>query len=90
MSSYGQFQVLVSRRAERVLRRLPRDVLERIGAAIDALGDDPHPPGSKKLSGHELYRIRVGSWRFIYAVEDEGLIVLILTVASRGEAYRNL
>jgi mRNA interferase RelE/StbE len=90
MSSSGHWRVLVSRRAERVLRRLPRDVLERIGAAIDALANDPHPAGSKKLGGHDLYRIRVGSWRIIYAVVDEELVVLKLTVAPRGEAYRKL
>ena len=84
------WQVLISRRAERVLRRLPRDVLLRIGQAIDALAQNPNPPGSKKLTGHDLDRIRVGSWRIIYAIRDEELVVLILTIAPRGEAYRNL
>ena len=90
MASAEQWQVLVSRRAERVLRRLPKDVLLRISATIDKLAADPHPPGSRKLSGHDLYRIRVGAWRIIYAVHDDELVVLVLTVASRGEAYRNL
>jgi mRNA interferase RelE/StbE len=90
MDAPRRWQVLVSRRAERVLRRLPRDVLSRIAAAIDELARDPYPHGSKKLTGHDLYRLRVGSWRIIYNVQDEELIVLILTVASRGDAYRNL
>ena len=90
MAGNGQWQVLISHRAERVLRRLPKDVLLRIGSAIDGLADDPYPMGSKKLTGHDLFRIRVGAWRIIYSVEEDELIVLILTVASRGQAYRNL
>jgi mRNA interferase RelE/StbE len=90
MSNPARWRVLVSRRAERVLRRLPRDVLERISSAIDGLATDSHPAGSLKLSGYDLYRIRVGAWRIIYAVQDDELVVLILTVAPRGEAYRNL
>jgi mRNA interferase RelE/StbE len=90
MADSKQWRVLISRRAERVLRRLPRDLLLRISSAIDALADDPHPQGKKKLTGHDLYRIRVGGWRIIYAVQDDELVVLVLTVAPRGEAYRNL
>jgi len=90
MADSGQWQVLISRRAERVLRRLPRDLLLRIGSAIDALADDPYLAGCKKLTGHELYRVRVGGWRIIYAVQDDELVVLVLTVAPRREAYRNL
>ena len=89
MSNKPQWGVFVSRRAERVLRRLPRDVLEGIGAAIDGPASDPYPPGSRKLCGHDLYRIRVGSWRIFYSVQDDELIVLILTVAAGGGAYRN-
>ena len=89
MADSRQWQVLISRRAERVLRRLPGDVLVRISAAIDGLADDPYPAGSKKLTGHDLYRLRVGAWRIIYSVEEDELAVLVLTVAPRGEAYRN-
>ena len=90
MADSRQWQVLISRRAERVLRRLPGDVLVRISSAIDGLVDDPYPSGSKKLIGHDLYRLRVGVWRIIYSVEEDELVVLVLTVAPRGEAYRNL
>jgi mRNA interferase RelE/StbE len=90
MAGTGQWQVLISRRAERVLRRLPKDVLLRISSAIDGLADDPYSAGCKKLTGHELFQIRVGVWRIIYALQDDELIVLVLTVASRGEAYRSL
>jgi mRNA interferase RelE/StbE len=59
--------------------------------AIRSLADDPRPPGCKRLSGHDaLYRIRVGDWRIIYAIEDDKLIVLIVEIGPRGRVYRGL
>lgn len=42
-----------------------------------------------KLNGaDQLYRIRVGDYRRIYAVEDQRLIVLVVKVGHRREVYR--
>jgi mRNA interferase RelE/StbE len=85
-----RWQLLVHRKAEKTLKRLKGDILERIRRAIRELADEPRPLGYKKLAGHEnLYRIRVGDWRIIYAVEEDKLIVLVLEVAPRGSAYRD-
>jgi mRNA interferase RelE/StbE len=85
------WRVIVDRDPIKLLGRLPRDLRERILRAIDELAQDPRPAGCKKLSGYEnLYRIRVGEWRITYAVEDAQLIVLIIEIAPRGGAYRNL
>ena len=35
-----------------------------------------------------LYRIRVGEWRILYAIEEDRLVVLILEVVLRNQAYR--
>ena len=89
MTDDRRWRVIVQRRAERALRRLPRDLLERIRRAISQLATDPRPPGCVRLSGtDELYRIRVGDWRIIYAVEDELLIVLVVDIGPRGGVYR--
>ena len=84
-----RWQVLIDRQPEKVFRRLPKPLLQRIREAISDLAEDPWPPGCKKLTGYDnLYRIRVGDWRISYAVEDDRLIVLVLEVAPRGGAYR--
>jgi mRNA interferase RelE/StbE len=85
------WQIVISRAAGRALRRLPQNVARRIRRAIDRLSVSPRPPGCKKLVGYDnLYRIRVGEWRISYAVEDDELVVLIVEIAPRGGAYRNL
>jgi mRNA interferase RelE/StbE len=85
------WQVIIHRKAEKILKRLDGDTLERIRRAIRGLASEPRPMGYKKLSGYEnLYRLRVGDWRIIYAIEDDRLIVLVLEISTRGGVYRNL
>ena len=81
----------MKRQPEKRLRHLPKNLGYRIDRAILSLADDPRPSGSKKLIGHHnLYRMRVGSWRIIYAVEDDHFIVLVIRIAPRGDAYHNI
>lgn len=70
------------------LRGIPRHDVERILARIDALRDDPRPSGSEKLSGQERFRLRQGSYRILYTVEDRSLIVEIIKVGHRRDVYR--
>jgi mRNA interferase RelE/StbE len=43
----------------------------------------------RKLKGSsDEYRIRVGDYRVVYAIDDDDLIVLILAVAHRRDVYR--
>ena len=60
----------------------------RIREAILALADDPRPPGCRKLEGRENeWRVRVGTWRVIYQIEEDRVVVLVVRVAPRGEVY---
>jgi mRNA interferase RelE/StbE len=68
---------------------LPKPLQKRIDATIHALANNPRPPGVTKLQGAEdRYRIRVGDYRVIYSIVDAALLVLVLEVLNRREAYR--
>ena len=80
-------------RAVRQLRAIPQPAALTILRALTPLGDDPRRPDAngKKLSGYEdRYRLRVGDYRVIYEIADEQLIILIVGVGHRREAYRAL
>lgn len=86
-----RWSILISRQAERILERLPQDVVQRVDRKIQSLTSDPRPPGCKKLRGtgyDNLYRVRAGNWRISYAVESDELVILVIEVAPRGQAYR--
>jgi len=59
-------------------------VMERIGQ----LAEDPRPLGCERLSALERYRVRVGDYRIVYAIEDERLVVWVVRVGHRRDVYR--
>jgi mRNA interferase RelE/StbE len=75
--------------ALRSLEKLSRDLQRRITSKIESLGNNPRPPGAIKMSGQDVYRLRVGNYRVIYAIADELLVVLIVEVGHRRDIYRD-
>ena len=83
------YEVLIERRVERQLRRLPEDVLRRIARVMVDLGKDPRPPGCRKLVGSTNdWRIRVGDYRLLYEVIDADRVVRVMHVRHRRDAYK--
>ena len=83
------YEVHFAASAAREFRSLSRELKRRIGRAIDELSGDPRPPGVRKLVGHEsLYRIRVGQYRVVYDIDDQGRSIRITRIRHRREVYR--
>jgi mRNA interferase RelE/StbE len=84
----ASYQVEFARSATKDLRKIDRSRVPQILEKIETLVDEPRPPGCKKLTGSErTYRIRVGDYRVIYEVEDDKLVVLVVRIRHRSEAY---
>ncbi|MGI9027525.1 MAG: type II toxin-antitoxin system RelE family toxin [Candidatus Saccharimonadales bacterium] len=55
------------------------------------LEQNPLPKGSTKLKGSQnLYRFRCGVYRVIYQLNKGVLVIIIIRVGNRRDAYRNL
>ena len=62
---------------------------QRIVRTIQALAENPRAPGCEKLAGPEgRYRMRVGSYRVVYAVHDTRQLVDVVKIGHRREVYR--
>lgn len=73
---------------QKQLDRLPPEVRHRVLAHLTLLKDDPRPPGCLKLKGYpDQYRIRVGVYRVRYRIIDAELVIVLVRVAHRKEAY---
>ena len=80
----ARYNVEISRTAERQLEKLRKDDLRRVVKAMLMLAADPHPKGSRKLTGYDdVFRIRVGQFRIMYSVSGKKLIVIILKIGRR-------
>lgn len=85
----ARYKLEISRTAEKQLRKLPADDRRRVARAMLALGDEPHPTGSRKLAGFDdVFRIRVGVYRIIYSVAGRTLVIIILKIGHRKDIYR--
>jgi len=83
------YAIELTRRAEKQLTGLPANLRRRVASRIDALADNPRPPGVGKIQGAEdMYRLRVGDYRILYEVQDFRLIVHVLRIGHRREIYR--
>ncbi len=88
MRANSMYQVVINKKAQKEIDALPTYIKENVDEHILALGDNPRPAGCIKLKGEDnLYRIRVGDYRVVYAIEDEIRIVEIVKVAHRKEVY---
>jgi len=85
------YSIRFTGRARRQFLRLDRGVRDRVEEAAGRLREWPvRGPDVKRLRG-ELegsYRLRVGSYRVIFVVDEEAREIGIVAVGPRGRIYR--
>lgn len=84
----GRYSLEFKRSVARDVEGIPKRDLKRIMDRIEALRDDPRPPGCVKLSGQEYYRVRQGNYRIVYEIVDDWLVVVVIAVGHRRDVYR--
>lgn len=73
--------------AVRALKKLDPPIRRRIQGAITLLAEDPRPPAARTLRGRPGLRVRVGDYRIVYTVEDDVLLIVVVTVGHRRDVY---
>lgn len=86
----ASYRILIKKSAAKELEAVAgKKDRARITQRILALADDPRPVGVEKLSGtNEKYRIRQGNFRILYEIQDDILVVYVVRIADRKDAYR--
>lgn len=85
----ASYKIEWKRSAAKELKRLPPEIIKRILVAVEALAEDPFPAGFKKLIGsRHTYRIREGSYRVIYNVNSDVVVIEIIKIGHRKNVYR--
>jgi mRNA interferase RelE/StbE len=80
--------VIFAASAKKELQDLPSDVVDRLLPKIRDLSGNPRPTGCKKLHGYrDCWRIRVGTYRIVYSIDDANRTVDITRIAHRKAVY---
>ena len=84
----ASFKLLIKPSAVKDIEGLPDKDRSRVVYRIQGLAEDPRPRGCEKLSGDDKYRIRQGKYRILYQINDDEVVVVVVRVAHRKQAYR--
>ncbi len=85
------YEVSLRQVVQKGLDALSERDYEIVARAISTLEDNPSPHRVKKLADSGLWRIRVGQYRIVYAIDDATSVVTIVRVARRREdTYKGL
>lgn len=82
------YSIGITRKAQKALSKIPEDYQDKIITTIRGLADEPFPPSTKKLSGREAWRIRVGVYRIIYEVHRDVLSIVVVLIGHRKDIYK--
>jgi len=84
------YAIKYSKQAVKIKIKMPRDVSQKIDAALDIIATDPagYQGDWKRLQGTPFWRLRVGAWRVICEIAKKELIVYVLKIGSRGDVYK--
>lgn len=85
-----RYRIDLVNQVNKELRKIQKNVRNRILDAIRDLAANPRPDGVKKLKGESFYRIRVGNYRIVYTIEDRKLYILVLSVGHRSDVYERM
>nr|WP_320016157.1 type II toxin-antitoxin system RelE/ParE family toxin [uncultured Desulfobacter sp.] len=85
-----EYKIFFKKSVEKDFKKIPKKSLVKILEKIDELKNDPKPDGSEKLTNYDLYRIRQGTYRIVYSIQDQELIIWVVKVGHRKEIYKKL
>ena len=86
-----RYQVILRPNVRKALNRLAEDDYRAIVSRLRSLAEQPRPSDVRKLSGIDLWRVRVRDFRVVYSVDDRERVVYIERIARRSEdTYKGL
>jgi len=83
-------RVIYKKAASKAMKKMPAGIRRRLERELQAVADDPenYHGDWKQLQGSPYWRLRVGGYRAICAVDSGELTILVLKVGARGDVYK--
>ncbi len=76
--------------ALKTLLKMPTGIAKRIRAELDSVAAGPaaYRGDWKPLQGSDFWHLRVGDWRAICELRNGELVLLVVKISPRGDAYK--
>ena len=85
------YQIKLKNSVLKDLKKLHRNRADQILTIIDEkISSNPYQGKALKGRYSNLWRIRFGVYRIIYEIRQDELIVLVLRISHRKDAYRGI
>jgi len=84
------YRVELSQEAQRFYDRCDKPIAKKLARCFQSLEKNPREGNNvKPLKGRFAgsYRYRVGDLRIVYTIDDQAVIVFVITIAKRGDVY---
>jgi mRNA interferase RelE/StbE len=85
------YRIIIAKDCDKSIRKAPKFVRQAVDEALGRLSVDPfHLPQVKALTGEweGYWRYRLGSYRLIYRVDNETIIIYAVAFGPRGDIYK--
>lgn len=82
-----KYRIEILKKPQKFIKAQPRNQQERLLKAIYQLPDGDVKP----LAGYSnAYRLRVGSYRVIYELKNDILLITVVNIGNRGQVYNRM
>ena len=84
------YSINISKKALKSLVGIHPQIRERVMQALDLLAINPFPAQAKKVLGSNFFRVRIGQYRIIYEVNNQKLLIYVISIDHRKDVYQKL
>ncbi len=85
------YDIEISDDARRSFTKLDRKIAQRIYTKLKAIADSDNPfLHIKKLTGVELFSLRVGDYRVVLDIRRGKLLILVVKIGHRRNVYEGM
>jgi len=84
------YRIVLARSAAKELDGLPARIHNKVIDHLRKLEQDPRVFGAEKLAAISAYKLRVGSYRIIYQIDDSQKQVRVVMIDDRKQVYQRL
>ena len=90
LTGTNMFKLIFSKQVKKFIEKQDKNTKQRLKETFEKLAQNPYGDhiDTKKMKKSELFRLRIGKYRFLYFIEKDEAVIIIEKGDSRGDIYK--